>query len=84
MLRSASLAIVQRIQLFFTILNLFDSISPGIVLIDKLHNFEEGICVPDSVCHGKRKGNFSLIIATGAMNKKCFTKNLNLIDLRYR
>ena len=58
MLRSASLAIVQRIQLLFSILNLFDSIFPGIVLIDKLHNFEEGICFPDSGCHGKRKKQF--------------------------
>ena len=55
-------------------------------LIDKLHNFERGICFPNNGCHGKRKKekhHFALIIARFAMSKKCFFKNLNLIDLDY-
>ena len=42
-------------QFFLSILYLFDSIFPGIVLSDKLHNFEERICFPNNGCHGKRK-----------------------------
>ena len=39
---------------FLSILYLYDSIFPEKVLIDKLHNFEEGICFPNNDCHGKR------------------------------
>ena len=54
-------------------------------LIDKLQNFEEGICFPNNGCHGKKKekNHFALIIARFAKGKKCFFKNLNLIDLDY-
>ena len=47
-------------QLFLSILYLFDSIVPGIVLIDKLHNFEEGVCFPNNGYLGKRKKTFHL------------------------
>ena len=30
-----------------------------------------------------KKGNISVIIATVSMREKSFTKNLNLIDLKY-
>ena len=52
-------------EYLLSILYLFDSIFPGIVLIDKLHNFQEGICFPNNDCHRKRKrSNFPLVIAT--------------------
>ena len=56
MLRSRPLAMGQRIHLFLhlfltTFLEyLFDSIIPEIVLIDKLHDFDEGICIPNNGC----------------------------------
>ena len=42
-------------QLCLSILYLFDSIFPGKVLIDKLRNFEEGICFPNNGYQRKRK-----------------------------
>ena len=41
-------------QLSLSILYLFDSIFPGIVLIEQLH-FEEGTCFPINGCHGNKK-----------------------------
>ena len=46
-------------QLFLSIIYLFESIIPGLVLIDKLHNFAERICLPNNGCHGKRKQFFT-------------------------
>ena len=67
---------------FLSILYLYDSIFPEIVLIDKLHNFEEGMCFPNNDCHGKRIIFFThLIIPTVATSKKCFIRNWNLINL---
>ena len=56
------------------------SISSYIVWIEKLDYFDEGIYFSNNGCHGMKKGNFSVIIATVARRKKNFYKNLNLID----
>ena len=53
---------------------LFDSIFPGINLIDKLHDIEERICFHNNGCHGKRRNNFSLFIATTGMSKNVSSK----------
>ena len=42
-------------QLSMSILYLFGSILPGIVLIDKMHGFQKGTCFPINDCHGNRK-----------------------------
>ena len=42
-------------QLFLCILYLCDSIFPGIILIDKLLDFKEGICFASNRFHGNRK-----------------------------
>ena len=58
MLKPVSLVMVQRIlftTLSLSILYLFDFIFPGIVLIDKLHDFEEETCFPINGYHGNRK-----------------------------
>ena len=86
MMRYAILIMGQRIHLLWklslSILYLFDSIYQKKVLIDKLPNFEEGTCFPINGCHGK-KSNFSLIIASIAMSKKCSIKNFNFLHLNY-
>ena len=59
MLRSMRLGIEQRIHLSrkfsLSILYLLDSIFPGIVLIDKLHDFGGGTCFPINGCYGNKK-----------------------------
>ena len=52
------------------------SIFSGIVWIDKLHHFHERICFPYNGCQGnRRKGSFSVIIATVTTEKNSFTKS---------
>ena len=41
-------------QFSLSILHLFDSIFPGLALIDKLHDFEERTCFPIKGCYGSR------------------------------
>ena len=40
---------------FLSTLYLIDSIFPGTVLVDKLHDFEEGICFTNNGCHRNKK-----------------------------
>ena len=67
-------------QLFLSILYLFDSIVPGIVLIDKLHNFEEGVCFPNNGYLGKRKKTFHLY--NGCCKQKIFHQKLETYRFR--
>ena len=59
---------------------LFDSIFPGIVLIDKLHNFEEGVCFPNNGYLGKRKKRFTYI--NGCCKQKLFHQKLETYRFR--
>ena len=60
---------------FFSNLYLFDSIFSVIVWTNRLHDFDEGICFPDTCCYvvkwGK-KDNSTVIIVTVAKRKRCF------------
>ena len=65
MLKCALFAMGQRIHLygnfswaFFICLTSFFQCFDSIILTDKLHNFEEGICFANNGCHGKWKKKF--------------------------
>ena len=64
---------------FLSTLYLTGSTFPGTVLVDKLHDFEEGICFTNNGCHRNKKKNKGKV----AMSKKCFNKKLNLVSLNY-
>ena len=59
---------------FFSNLYLFDSIFSVIVWTNRLHDFDEGICFPDTCCYVVKwvKDNFTVIIVTVAKRKRCF------------
>ena len=47
-------------QFFLINLYLFDSIFSGIVRVDQLHNYVEGICRLNNGCYGNRRKTFQL------------------------
>ena len=67
-------------QLFFSILYLFDSIFPGIVLIDKLHNLKKEFVSLTMVTLEKEKKRFTYI--NGCCKQKIFHQKLETYRFR--
>ena len=71
-------------QFFFSSLNLFDSIFSGIVLTNRMHEFDKGICFCNKCSYGNReKTFFSVMKDMVAKSVKVLLDNMNLRDTNY-